>query len=120
MDQIYNSMLFMAQVPAERPAGKPAQSQESDSFQKQMEQASGKTYAAMLPFIESITTKTSGENTVYILRLNDAFGQMMNGILGQVLDTMPAGMDMRMGLEAGAITYTVDPNKVSKESIDPP
>lgn len=43
MDQIYNSMLFMAQVPAERPAGKPAQSQESDSFQKQMEQASGKT-----------------------------------------------------------------------------
>ena len=43
MDQIYNSMLFMAQVPAERLAGKPAQSQESDSFQKQMEQASGKT-----------------------------------------------------------------------------
>ena len=41
MDQIYNSMLYMAQVPAERPAGKPAQSQESDSFQKQMEQASG-------------------------------------------------------------------------------
>lgn len=44
MDQVYNSMLYMAQVPAERPAAKqPSQSQEKDSFHKQMEQASGKT-----------------------------------------------------------------------------
>lgn len=44
MDQVYNSMLYMAQVPAECPAAKqPAQSQEKDGFQKQMEQASGKT-----------------------------------------------------------------------------
>lgn len=42
MDQVYNSMLYMAQVPAERPAAKPAQPQEKDSFQKQMDQASGK------------------------------------------------------------------------------
>ena len=81
-----------------------------EAFMALMEQSSGQTGPAMLPFIDSITTKASGENTVYILRLNDAFGQMMNGILGQVLDTMPAGLDMRMGLEAGAITYTVDPS----------
>lgn len=42
MDQIYNSMLYMAQTAAERPAAKPAQPQEKDTFQKQMEQASGK------------------------------------------------------------------------------
>lgn len=42
MDQVYNSMLYMPQVPAERPASKPAQPQEKDSFQKQMDQASGK------------------------------------------------------------------------------
>lgn len=42
MDQVYNSMLYMPQVPAERPAPKPAQPQEKDSFQKQMDQASGK------------------------------------------------------------------------------
>ncbi len=45
MDQVYNSMLYMAQPPAERPAAKPAQPQEKDSFQKQMEQASGKADA---------------------------------------------------------------------------
>lgn len=42
MDQVYNSMLYMPQVPAERPASKSAQPQEKDSFQKQMDQASGK------------------------------------------------------------------------------
>ena len=42
MDQIYNSMLYMTQTPAERPAAKPSQTQEKDSFHKQLEQASGK------------------------------------------------------------------------------
>lgn len=42
MDQIYNSMLYMTQTPAERPASKPSQNQEKDSFHKQLEQASGK------------------------------------------------------------------------------
>lgn len=43
MDQVYNSMLYMAQPAAERPAAKPGQPQEKDGFQKQMEQAGGKT-----------------------------------------------------------------------------
>lgn len=42
MDQVYNSVLHMAQVPAERPAAKPSQPQEKDEFQKQLDQASGK------------------------------------------------------------------------------
>lgn len=43
MDQVYNSMLYMAQPAAERPAAKPAQPQQKESFQKQMEQAAGQT-----------------------------------------------------------------------------
>lgn len=43
MDQVYNSMLYMAQPAAEHPAAKPGQPQEKDGFQKQMEQAGGKT-----------------------------------------------------------------------------
>ena len=44
MDQVYNSMLNVVQPAAERPAAKPSQSQEKkDGFQKQMEQAGGKT-----------------------------------------------------------------------------
>lgn len=44
MDQVYNSMLNVVQPAAERPAAKPGQSQEKkDGFQKQMEQAGGKT-----------------------------------------------------------------------------
>lgn len=44
MDQVYNSMLYMAQPAAERPAAKPGQPQEKkEDFQKQMEQAGGKT-----------------------------------------------------------------------------
>ena len=46
MDQVYNSMLYMAQPAAERPAAKPSQPQEKDEFQKQMEQAGGKTETA--------------------------------------------------------------------------
>lgn len=44
MDQIYNSMLNMMQAMAERSAAKqPAQTQEKDSFQNQMKQASDKS-----------------------------------------------------------------------------
>lgn len=86
-----------------------------------MEQSSGQSGPAMLPFIDSITTKSSGGDTVYTLRLNSAFGGMMNGILGQVLAAMPAevDMDMRMTLDASAITYTVDQDgRLKNAAID--
>ncbi len=83
-----------------------------------MEQSSGQSGPAMLPFIDSITARSSGESTVYTLRLNNAFGEMMNGILGEVLDTVPAGVDMDMGmsLDAGAITYTVGQDGLLKNA----
>lgn len=81
-----------------------------ETFTALMEQSAGQSGPALLPFLDSITSKASGGNTVYTLRLNSAFGKMMNGILGQVLDAMPDGLDMDMGmtLDTGAITYTVD------------
>lgn len=80
-----------------------------DTFTALLEQSSGQSGPAMLPFIDSITSRTSGEETVYTLRLNSAFGEMINGILAQVMDVMPTGMDMdmTMSLDAGAMTYTV-------------
>lgn len=43
MDQVYNSMLNMMQAMSERSAAKPVQTQEKDSFQNQMKQASEKS-----------------------------------------------------------------------------
>ena len=76
-----------------------------------MEQSTGKNYTAMLPFIDSITTRTSGGNTVYTLKLNNAFAGMINGLMGQILGVAGAGegldMDMTLTLGDSAITYTV-------------
>lgn len=76
-----------------------------------MDQSTGQNYASMLPFIDSITAKTSGGNTVYTLKLNNAFTGMLNGLLGQVLGALTAeeGLDMNMALslDNSAITYTV-------------
>ena len=78
-----------------------------EAFTALMEQATGKTYAAMLPFIDSITTKTSGGNTVYTLKLNDAFAGMINGLVDQVAGVLGAGEDLALTLDGSTITYTV-------------
>lgn len=92
-----------------------------ESLTALMEQSSGQSGPAMLPFVESITSKASGGDTVYTLRLNDAFGKMMNGILSQVMEAVPAelDMDMEMTLDTGAITYTVGSGgKLKDAAID--
>ena len=80
-----------------------------EAFTALMDQAAGNTYAALLPFIDSITTRTSGGNTVYTLTLNDAFAGMLNGLMGQILGMLEAGLDMGMSfsLDSSTITYTV-------------
>ena len=82
-----------------------------ESLTALMEQATGKTYAAMLPFIDSITEKSSGENTVYTLKLNNAFAGMINGLTGQILGVLEAeadlDMEMSFSLDGSTITYTV-------------
>ena len=81
-----------------------------ESLAALMDQSSAQTGAAMLPFIDAITAKTSGGNTVYTLKLNNAFTGMVNGLLGQILGaagTAGLDMDMNFSLENSAITYTV-------------
>ncbi|MCI9331631.1 MAG: hypothetical protein HFG05_05580 [Oscillibacter sp.] len=86
-----------------------------------MEQATGKTYATMLPFIDSITTKTSGGDTLYTLKLNDAFAGMINGLTGQILGLLEAGadldMEMSFSLDGSTITYTVGKDGALKSAV---
>ncbi|MCI8970341.1 MAG: S-layer homology domain-containing protein [Oscillibacter sp.] len=82
-----------------------------ESLTALMEQATGKTYAAMLPFIDSISAKASGGNTVYTLTLNDAFAGMINGLTGRILGVLGAeadlDMEMSFSLDGSTLTYTV-------------
>lgn len=85
-----------------------------------LEQSAGQSYAAMLPFIDSITAKASGGNTLYTLKLNNAFAGMINGLTGQILGVLEAGADLDMkmsfSLDGGAITYTVDKDGTLKSA----
>ena len=79
-----------------------------------MEQSTGQNYAAMLPFIDSITAKPSGGNTVYTLKLNNAFAGMIDRLMGQIAGVLEAeavedlDMNMSFTLDGSTITYTVD------------
>lgn len=76
-----------------------------------LEQSAGQSYAAMMPFIDSITAKASGGNTLYTLKLNNAFAGMINGLTGQILGVLAAEadlkMDMSLALDGSTLTYTV-------------
>lgn len=91
-----------------------------DALAALMEQSTGQNYASMLPFIDSITTKASGGNTVYTLRLNNAFAGMINGLMGQILGALgtEAGLDMDMALtlDGSTITYTVSQDGALKNA----
>lgn len=85
-----------------------------------LEQSAGQSYAAMLPFIDSITAKASGGNTLYTLKLNNAFAGMINGLTGQILGVLEAGADLDMkmsfSLDGSTITYTVDKDGTLKSA----
>lgn len=76
---------------------------------EQMLNVSSDQIASMLPFIGSITTASSGQDTVYTLTLNDSFGQMLNGVMSMVTGSMnmsSLGMDMDMKVNLGKCSYT--------------
>lgn len=80
---------------------------------------SGDQIASMLPFIDSITTTTSGQNTVYTLTLNRSFAEMLNGMMGLVSESMQMSslgldMDMKFDLDQCQYTYTVGPDQQLK------
>lgn len=80
-----------------------------ETFMAMMDQLSGKTSAALLPFIDTITSKTSGDNTVYTLTLNDAFAGLVNRLLGQILGLIPGNVDVdvKFAMDKSEITYTL-------------
>lgn len=80
------------------------------SLESLMEQSSAQTGASMLPFIDALSVKSSGGNTIYTLKLNGAFAGMVNGLMDQILggvDMTDLDMDMRFTLDNSAFTYTV-------------
>nr|WP_325212849.1 hypothetical protein [uncultured Oscillibacter sp.] len=92
-----------------------------ESLTALMEQSTGQNYAAMLPFIDSITAKPSGENTVYTLKLNNAFAGMINGLADQILGVLMSeeeglDMDMSLTLDGSTVTYTVDKAGILKSA----
>ena len=91
-----------------------------ESLAALMEQSAGqKTGAALLPFIDSITVKSSGGDTVYTLKLNSAFAGLVNGLVGQVLGGLDtAGLDMGMEFTLGdsAVSYIVGQDGVLKSA----
>lgn len=76
-----------------------------------VEQSSGKSGGSLLPFLDSITVRDSGEETVYTLKLNDAFAEMIGGLAERLTDTLAAGtgldMELSFSLDGGTLTYTV-------------
>ena len=83
----------------------------TDTYQKLLEAGTGQMSAAMLPFIDSVTVRPSGGDTVYTLTMNSALGGMVNDLLdtvmGSVSDTLAASLeDMDMSVDLSGCTYT--------------
>lgn len=77
--------------------------------------------ASMLPFVESVTKKASGSDMVYTLQLNSAMGDMINGIMAQVLAVsgQTEGLSaMDMNIDGFTMTYTVRNNVLRAASAD--
>lgn len=87
------------------------------NYQQLLEAGSGQMSASMLPFIDTVTSRRSGSDTVYTLTLNGALAGMMDGIMKTVMDSalgtvsdMPQGLDFSMDLTSCSYTYTVGSN----------
>ena len=102
-------------------------SAEMDEFMALYQQLMGQGYQSnvsrMMPFIDSITTKTSGGNTVYTLTLNRAFEALYHDLFSVILDeVMPmmqqAGMDFSLdfNVDTFSYTYTVGSNNQLKNA----
>ena len=93
-----------------------------ETLQALLDQQSGKTSAALLPFTGGITAKSANGGTVYTLTLNDAFAKLMNGIFKlavQELEAPGVDVDMDLKLDGTSITYPVDKSgNLKNASID--
>ncbi len=71
---------------------------------------SAKANAALLPFLKSITAKTSGTDTVYAMALNDALANTMDSLASDLTGLMnvPGEAKMNFSMDGSAFTYTID------------
>lgn len=78
-----------------------------DLYQELLDQSVSQMNVAMLPMIDTIEAKTSGGNTIYTLKLNNAVSGMVRDLTGLLGDTMPEGVDLALDLKDCTYTYTV-------------
>lgn len=76
--------------------------------------------ASVLPFLESVTVKTSGAEQVYSVELNDAFTNLLNTLVGRVVGELGLPEDMlgAITLDNFLATYTVKNGTLRKASAD--
>ena len=77
-------------------------------YQELLDQSVSQMNGAMLPMIDSITAKTSGGNTVYTLKLNNAISGMVQDLVGMLGDALPEEVGLDMALELKDCTAVVD------------
>ena len=75
-------------------------------YQELLDQSVSQMNGAMLPMIDSITAKTSGGNTVYTLKLNNAISGMVQDLVGMLGDALPEEVGLDMALDLKDCTYT--------------
>lgn len=69
-----------------------------------------KANAALLPFLESVTSKTSGTDTIYTLALNDALANTADDFISKIFSFMAdAGqISTASSMDGSVFTYTLD------------
>lgn len=76
-----------------------------------------KTNMLLLPFLKSVTSKASGTDTVYTLELNDAFTNIINDSVSDILGAeLGNGADIHFSMDGSAFTYTIANNSQLKNA----
>ena len=74
----------------------------------------------MLLFLKNISEKTSGSDKIYTLEINDAFANLMNSMVAQVLQESGLEEDVlgTITIDNSAITYTVKNSTLRNANLD--
>lgn len=81
-----------------------------EAYQALLDQNMSQMNVTLLPFIDTITAKSSGSSTVYTLQLNNALSGVYDDLSGMLggFQTEGMGMDMSMDIQNCTYTYTVN------------
>ena len=92
-----------------------------DALREALEAGAGtNTGAGVLPFLESVTAKTSGKDTVYTVELNGALVNMVNSLMAESLEEAGLSAEAAGELEFHGFTicYTVSGDALKSISAD--